>query len=180
MDRITFSTTAEIKDNVLEGIAHVFGQRTLMGNKWVEFARGAFDEALRHSDARAFWNHDTNLLLGRQSSGTLRLSADAEGLKFSIDLPDTSYVNDMKVLIARGDLKEMSFGVQPGKHRLGRAPDNKQVMTHTSVAELFDVSPVSLPAFGETQIQLHSEQEAESIKSQLIKARARVRAGENK
>lgn len=175
MDRIVFAATAEMVGRTLTGVAHAFGQRTLVGARYIEFARGAFDAALVKSDVRAFWNHDTRLLLGRQSAGTVRLSAEPEGLRYAIDLPETTYAADMQVLIDRGDLNEMSFGIMPGQVRISRAPDGKAVQTHTSVAELFDISPVSLPAFAGTSIQIHElALGGETVRSQTVKARARA------
>lgn len=175
MERVTFSTTGAMQGNTLVGVAHAFGTRTLVGNQYVEFSRNAFDAALETSDVRAFWNHDTTLLLGRQSAGTVSLSAESDGLHYAIDLPPTTYAADMKVLIDRGDLKEMSFGVMPGKVTAARSTDGKRVQVHTSVKELFDISPVSLPAFEGTSIQLHSlALDGESVRSQTVRARARV------
>lgn len=175
IERITFAATLETKGNTLSGVAHTFGQVATVGNGYVTFARGAFDAALAKSDARAFWNHDTQLLLGRESAGTLRLKADDTGLYYEIDLPDTAYARDMKSLIERGDLSNMSFGVFPGQFTKSKAADGKQLITHTSVAELFDVSPVSLPAFPGTSVMLHGQQlDRESPRSQAIKARLRA------
>lgn len=175
MDRVTFSATAALEGNTISGVAHSFGQRTFAGGKYVEFAQGSFDLALQTSDVRALWNHDTTLLLGRQSSGSVRLSAEKDGLHYAIDLPDTSYARDMRVLIERGDLTEMSFGIIPGQVTTSKAPDGKQVQLHTAVKELFDVSPVSMPAFTGTSIQLHGLSLGnESVKSQLIRARSRA------
>jgi hypothetical protein len=176
MDRLTFAATAALEGNTLSGVAHAFGERTLMGFEYHEFARGAFDAALRTGDARAFHNHDHNLLLGRQSSGTLRIRGEADGLHYEIDLPDTSYAADIKVLVARRDLTEMSFGIMPGKTRVSRAPDGRRVITHTSVESLNDISTTPLPAFGKTSLQLHSaDAQGEPLKSQAIKARQRAR-----
>jgi len=156
MERVTFAATGELVGNTLSGTVHVFGTRTLVGGRYVEFAPKAFDKALKASDVRAFWNHDTTLLLGRQSAGTLRLEVGPERLSYAIDLPDTTYAADMRALVERGDLSEMSFGIIPGDIRLGKADDGKPVQTHMSVASLFDISPVSLPAFAGTSAELHS------------------------
>jgi HK97 family phage prohead protease len=175
MERVTFAATGSMVGNTLQGVAHAFGQRALVGQRYVEFAQGAFDSALRKSDVRAFVNHNTDMLLGREKAGTVRLSAEPDGLHYAIDLPATSYAEDMKALIARGDLNEMSFGVFPGKYKMSRAEDGKQVMTHTSVSELFDISPVSLPAFGGTSVELHSRAfDGETAASQAVKARHRA------
>jgi HK97 family phage prohead protease len=175
MDRLTFASSASIEGNTLSGVAHVFGQRAKVGNRYIEFARGAFDQALQDSDVRAFYNHNHDMLLGRQSAGTLQLSAEGDGLHYAIDLPDTSYVADMKVLVDRKDLTEMSFGIMPGKFTFSKASDGKQIQTHLEVASLFDISPVALPAFGGTTVQLHSLNPSEvDARTQLIKARQRA------
>jgi uncharacterized protein len=49
-------------------------------------------------------------MLGRTSSGTLRLSEDTRGLAFEIDVPATTLGNDVLVLAQRRDLGGMSFG----------------------------------------------------------------------
>jgi Escherichia/Staphylococcus phage prohead protease len=180
-DRITFSTKTSVEGNTLTARAHLFGKRALVGNRYIEFAKGAFTAALSRADVdvRAFWNHETSLLLGRQSAGTVRVSEDEEGLVYEVDLPDTSYAADLKALIARGDVTESSFGILPDKYALIKAPDGKTVQRHTSVAELFDVSPVSIPAFVGTNLQLHSRSlDGETVRGQLVKARHRARTQE--
>jgi len=71
---------------------------------------GSFDSALaRKDDARALFNHDPNLVLGRVSSGTLRLSADSKGLKYEIVPPVTRTAEDLVAMIQRGDVTGSSF-----------------------------------------------------------------------
>lgn len=172
MERVTFAASVAAEGRTLSGIAHAFGQRTRVGGRLIEFDPHAFDSALARSDVRAFINHDPNLLLGRQSNGTVRVQATPAGLAYSIDVPDTTYGNDLLEMVRRGDLHDMSFGITPGKYTLSKASDGTQVQTHTSVNEIFDVSPVSLPAFSGTSVSLHSQAPAgDPVKSQLILAR---------
>lgn len=177
MDRISVELrNAKIEGNRLTGLAHAFGKRALIGKRYEEMAPGAFDKALNSptADVRAFFNHNPNMLLGRQGAGTVQVESTDEGLAFGIDLPDTSYANDLRELVKRGDVSEMSFAFIPGEVRLSRAPDGLQVRTHTSVKELIDISPVPLPAFTGTSLQLRSNPDVESVGSQLVRARARV------
>ena len=178
MDRVTFAATGALEGNTLSGIAHVFGQRTLVGGRYIEFKPGAFSKALKNADVRAFWNHDTTLLLGRQGAGTVRVEAKPDGLHYAIDLPDTTYAADLKALVARGDLTEMSFGIMPGAVTMGKAEDGRPVQIHTSVESLFDISPVSMPAFGGTSIQLHSQRSPMNLSETLAAMEALTSAGE--
>ena len=178
MERISFAISeGNLEGNRLTGIAHAYGQTTVRNGEIYTFAKGAFTNALQTSDVRAFINHDPNLLIGRQSAGTLTLTDTDEGLRYSIELPDTSYANDLKELVRRGDIDGASFGVIPGKSTVTKNANGDKIRTHTEVRELIDISPVSLPAFAGTSVQLNSKdgKEQESIKSQVTKARNRVR-----
>lgn len=177
MDRINIEVRgAKIEGNALSGFAHVFGNRAILaGKRYEQFAPTAFNRVLSdpNTDVRAFFNHDQAKLLGRQSSGTLRLSVEEEGLAFSVDLPDTTYANDLRELVKRGDLDGASFAFIPGEVALGRAADGLQLRTHTDVKELIDISPVTLPAFTGTSVQLRSR-DIESARAQAARARHRV------
>lgn len=179
-DRIQIEfRNAAIEGNTLTGKAHVFGQRAIIsGRRYETFSKHAFDAVLKSptTDVRAFYNHDQSKLLGRQSSGTLRLSVDEEGLAFSVDLPDTSYANDLKELVKRGDLDGASFAFIPGEVETSKAPDGLQVRNHLQVRELIDISPVPLPAFSGTSVELRSAPVEESARSQAVKARHRALA----
>jgi Escherichia/Staphylococcus phage prohead protease len=172
MDRVTFAADASLDGNTLSGIAYAFGQRTLRDGVWMTFDRHAFDAALTSSQPRAYWNHNKDLLLGSRKAGTLDVQLADKGLAYRIELPDTSAGRDVKALVARGDVTEMSFGVTIGKHRTRRLPsDGSMLMTVTEVADLFDISPVPAGAFGGTSVQLYGLDDGESVASQLVKAR---------
>src|SRR5262245_48535456 len=64
---------------------------------------GAFDRALREDDVRGLFNHEVGFVLGRVSSGTLKLSADSTGLHYEIKTPPTQQARDLLELIKRGD-----------------------------------------------------------------------------
>lgn len=177
MNRLLAEFRAEVQGNTLIGHASVFGQLAPMAGGYEQMAPTAFDNALKspETDVRALVNHNPNMVLGRQSAGTLRLSTDNEGLRFEVDLPDTSYAQDLKVLLERGDVTGASFGFIPGEDSIGRAPDGKQVRTHTSVARLLDVSPVTWPAYeGATVALRHITFPVRTAREQAIRARARM------
>lgn len=175
MDRFLAEFRAEVQGNTLVGHASVFGQMAPMAGGYEQMAPTAFDRALEapETDVRALVNHNPTMVLGRQSAGTLRLSTDKEGLRFEVDLPDTSYANDLKELLKRGDVTGASFGFIPGEDSVSRAPDGKQVRTHTSVARLLDVSPVTWPAYeGATVALRHIKFPVRSDREMKIRFRA--------
>lgn len=168
---------AEMNGDTLRGHASVFGQMARIGGGWEDIAPSAFDAVLADdaTDVRALINHDPTLLLGRQSAGTVRVGVDSQGLPFEVDLPNTSYANDLRELVERGDLDGASFGFVPGEDELGRAPDGRQLRTHTSVKALIDVSAVTFPAYDGAGVALRAYEFAPcTSRGQLIRARARV------
>lgn len=121
-------------------------------------ARGAFAETIKNDDIRALFNHDQNIVLGRNGAGTLRLSEDEKGLRVEIDVPDTQYVRDMVVApIERGDVSQMSIGFTVIEESWAHAqePGQEDVRTLTKV-QLYDVSPVTFPASPTTDIAKRS------------------------
>ena len=105
----------------------------------------AFDDVL-DNDVRAFFNHDPNHLLARSSSGTLRLSVDEKGLKYEFDVPDTTSGRDLLVSMERGDITQSSFAftVEQDSWNVENGTD---IRTIDKVKRLYDVSPVSIPAY---------------------------------
>ena len=154
MNRFFVETRAALEGNTLKGYAAVFDGTATVGGGYERIGPKAFDEVLERADPRALINHNPSLVLGRRSAGTLRLSVDSRGLAFSVDLPDTTYARDLRELVERGDLAGASFGFVPGDDEITRAPDGKQVRTHTNLKGLIDVSAVTYPAYEGTSLEL--------------------------
>lgn len=183
--RFGIECRSQLDGNRLVGVAAVFGQYAKLPGYLECLHRNAFDKVLASpdTDVRALVEHDPNKLLGRQSSGTLKLEVTDEGLAFEVDLPDTSYGRDIRELVSRGDLTGASFGVVPGEDEWSRTTDGLQLRTHTSVEMLRDISVVSFPAYSGASVMLRSLDKInllappESLASQLIRARSRVLLG---
>jgi uncharacterized protein len=136
-------------------------------------AKGAFSKTLKEADIRALWNHDSNYVLGRNKSGTLRLSEDKEGLGVEIDPPATTWAADLQTSMERGDIDQMSFGFRVVKEEWDDT-DKANVVRTLSEVELFDVSPVTYPAYPQTSVSVkrHLEQlQAEPGRSHSDEAR---------
>jgi len=121
-------------------------------------APGAFAKSLESADIRALFNHDSNIVLGRNKSGTLRLKEDKTGLAIEIDPPDTQAARDLIISMSRGDINQMSFGFRTITDKWAKL-DGEWIRTLLEV-DLFDVSPVTYPAYNSTDIAVRSMQEA--------------------
>lgn len=157
--------TAEYEGNTIRGYAAVYGSDSeWMGGFYEQIERGAFDDVL-DNDVRAYFNHDENLILGRVSSGTLRISTDKKGLFYEVDLPNTTYANDLMELMKRGDINQSSFAFLIDRDRWEERNGTTYRIIE-KVSRLLDVSPVAQPAYPEAtselkQRDLASESETE-------------------
>ena len=156
-ERRLFDTEFEARDGgedgkpaQIRGYGAVYGQMSEnLGGFRELIAPGAFDGVL-NDDVRGLINHDSNLILGRTTSGTLRLSVDERGLAYEIDLPDTSYARDLAVSMKRGDISQSSFGFYIDDDEWGEDSEGRVIRTVKKVRQLLDVSPVTYPAYPQT------------------------------
>ncbi len=157
---------------VATGYASVFNRRSQNLGGFVEVvAPSAFNKTVKEADVRALFNHDPNKLLGRSSAGTLRLGVDGTGLHYELDLPDTTDGRDVAVLLERGDITGSSFGFRMIEDEWGETEDGFPERTLLSVA-LRDISPVTYPAYLDSEAALRSLAEARSLDFDMVKAAA--------
>lgn len=157
-----------VEGRTVEGYASVFNSMSEdLGGFREIILPGAFKNAL-NDDVRALYNHDSNYLLARTTSGTLELKEDDKGLYYRFEMPNTSYGNDLLELYRRGDLTQSSFGFTVDKDSW-RMEEGQHVRYIESVSSLFDVSAVVYPAYvqassGLRSAEPHGEGEAEEAR----------------
>ena len=137
------------------GYAAVYNRLSLdLGGFREEIMPGAFDRILNRQrgkhDVVALFNHDSNIVLGRTSSGTLELSSDDKGLRYVVTPPATRA--DVMELIQRRDVRGSSFAftVDREGEKFRTAEDGKAIRQITEVSGLYDVGPVLVPAYPAT------------------------------
>ena len=146
---------AAVEGRTVEGYASVFNSMSEdLGGFREIILPNAFSDVL-DNDVRALYNHDSNYLLARTTSGTLELKEDDKGLYYRFEMPNTSYGNDMLELFRRGDLSQSSFGFTVEKDSW-RMEDGQHVRYIERVGSLFDVSPVVFPAYSQASSGLRS------------------------
>lgn len=139
----------------LEGYAAVFNQMSEdLGGFRESIVPGAFAATIAADDVRGLWNHDPNFVLGRNRANTLELSEDSTGLLYRITPPDTQWARDLMVSISRGDVNQSSFGFQTLKDEW-QGSENGRTRSLIEV-KLFDVSPVTFPAYPQTAVGVRS------------------------
>jgi HK97 family phage prohead protease len=148
----------------IRGYAAVFYD----GSPNTEFAWGGVAERVRptafdailadpNHDVVASFNHDLNNLLGRRSSGTLRIGKDARGLWYEIDMPPTDLASDLLHLIARGDVRGSSIAFFVRKETFEQ--DGETLIRWLDEVDLVELGPVAIPAFPATTAELASWRE---------------------
>lgn len=134
--------------------------------------RRAFSRALKEDDVRGLINHDPNLILGRTSAKTLKLHADNTGLHANVVLPDTSYARDLIVNIRNGNISGGSFGFEVIKDDWAFEDiDGEETLVRTvKEVRLYDVAPVTFPAYPATEGLASVRALAEEWRSKLTGA----------
>lgn len=177
---------------VLTGYAAVYNRHSLPlregGSQFREIILpGAFDKILRKrsSDVVALLNHDANLILGRTSSGTLELSSDEKGLRYTVTPPDTQVGRDTLELVRRRDLRGSSFAfaVDVGKGERWTSDEQGAVREIREVSLLADVSVVLTPAYPASSVTVAqrsyeawvASQETPEPAAQAVQSRSALR-----
>jgi HK97 family phage prohead protease len=159
---------AAAEKKLVRGYAAMFGKRSAnLGTENYQFfeviERGAFDAVL-NDDVRALFNHDSNLILARARAGkgTLTLGADDTGLWYEFE-PDgeQTYARDLVRALARGDVDQSSFAFSltaEGQKWEETREGEKAIVLRTikKVDRLYDVSPVTYPAYPDATVALRS------------------------
>lgn len=164
----------------LVGYAALFSTPTEIAGAFREqIAPGAFADAVTRDDVRALFNHDANFVLGRNTAGTLTLSEDSRGLRYEIDPPDTQWARDLMVSVQRGDISQSSFAFEVIEEAWDYPTRDAALPTRTILrAKLYDVSPVTYPAYESTTVSARSLEAAKGSGAwmlELEQARERCR-----
>lgn len=105
---------------------------------------------LQEQDIKLNFNHDDEKLLGRShyGSGTLSFEVDEYGVRYTVELPNTSVGNDVLELIRRGDVFGCSFAFRYAKDGVrDEKKDGKNLRTVIKMESIHDFSIVVDPAY---------------------------------
>ncbi len=154
-----FETREENGEKRIEGYFAVFDSNYELWDGATEsIGRNAFDGALA-DDIRALIDHETRLVLGRTTAGTLTLRVDEHGLWGSIRINEAdSDAMNLYARVQRGDVSQCSFGFDILQERTDVDSATGAVHWTIEKVKLYEVSCVTFPAYKETAIQARAEE----------------------
>lgn len=178
-----FKTRAEDGNLYIEGHFSVFGSKYwLWDNAYETIEPGAFD-LIADKDVRALVNHDTTLVLGRTTAGTLNLQTDEIGLWGSIliNQKDQDAMN-LYERVSRGDVTQCSFGFDILEQDV-EYKDGEPTVWRILKVKLYEVTVATFPAYEDTSVEARKkdyesirEKEAKQWRSRML---ARLKGEQN-
>ena len=115
----------------------------------------AFDDC-DMTDVIACRNHDPDKVMARTGAGTLTLGIDEKGLNYSFDAPNTTPGNDTLEDIRLKNITQSSFAFTVAEDKWEEDEEFGEVRTILKFKKLYDVSPVTDPAYFGTDVSANS------------------------
>lgn len=171
----------EEKSAVVEGYAAIFDTPSkVLGGWFIEtIDPRAFDGVIEKSDVLALLNHNTNrgvLARCRKGEGSLSLSIDTKGLRYSFTPPETEIGKELVEGLKRGDISESSFAFSVEEEIWEyKKSEDMYYRRITKIHQLYDVSPVYNPAYEGTAVGVRSFDE---LKERVESMNLRVEDGD--
>ena len=185
MERRTLTTAGDFKTRETEnGEMRIVGYFAVFGSNYEiwdgateSIAPSAFDGAL-NDDIRCLINHETRLVLGRNTAGTLSLAVDDHGLygDVLINPKDQDAVN-LYERVKRRDVNQCSFGFDILDEDF---TDYGGGVVHWEIkkVKLYEVSVCTFPAYEATEVEARKrdisdikKRKFEAWKNDFIKSR---------
>ena len=165
----SFETREDGEDLIIEGYFAVYNSNYEIAEGMSEsIAPGAFAETLGN-DIRALTNHDTSLVLGRNTAGTLELRDDSHGLwgRIKVNPKDQDAMNTYE-RVKRGDVNQCSIGFEILSEETDFREDGSIHWTIKKI-NLFEVSVCTFPAYAETSVSARKH-DADEVKKRASEA----------
>ena len=165
----------KIEGRTIEGYAIVFNQRSEVMLDWsaeeglrrfveVVSPTAISDNLLQQSDIKALVEHNRQRLLARynKGKGTLELTIDEHGLRYTFDAPNTADGDYAVEMVSRGDISGSSFAFRVKNEDTTWVKDGKLwVRTINKFSSIHDVTITTDPAYTQTEVNVRSLEEME-------------------
>lgn len=160
----------ENKDNIIEGVAIVTNQETVLyeGSDWREVEiidpSCLAEDFLREQDIKLNLLHDRRDTIAR-TPNSLRIVAREDGLHFEADVPDCDLGQRAKALIGNGTYTGCSFEFYAKDYAVSErtAADGKTeyVIRHTAFEKITALTIAMDPAYEQTSVKAREIYQAE-------------------
>lgn len=163
---------------VIEGSGAVFNRESDDLGGFVELIEPGFFDDVMGDDVRALWNHNDDIPLGRSVIGTLDLAQSDKSLDYVIWInEDDQEAMSKYAKVKRGDVSESSFAFTVKRQGRGDAMDGDRwesvdgktvrILVKGGCRQLFDVSPVTYPAYPQTNVSADVRSRFEQFQQSL-------------
>ena len=139
----------------IRGLAIPYNRLSLdLGGFRERILPGAFDKIIGRQRGRgeilSYYNHNSDMLLGRESAGTLEIIADDRGISYVVEPPDTTAGRDVLALVRSRNLRGSSFAFTVGQkgERFTNDESGKAIREIVEASGLYELGPVNVPAYG--------------------------------
>lgn len=147
----------------IEGYAHIFSdQYTKLTDRWGDtFSEkvlpGAFVNSLASNEHDVFMliDHDWTRVVGR-TGANLTVVEDTKGLKFSVEVPNTTDGNDLLENVKLGLIKGCSFGFNILNANERWNSDYTEFYRDITAVDLYEITATALPCYENTEISARS------------------------
>jgi HK97 family phage prohead protease len=173
----SLATAAAAESEKITGLLVPYNSQSCdLGGFYEIYQPGCFSEWLKsNDDAQVLGFHNPEQVMGRRSNDTARFWEAPDGLHFEADPPDTQAARDLKVMIARGDVRESSAAFYILQHRWEQRSIGRVRIIEK--AKLVEGSPHSFAAYenSTSAVVPAKEDKAAADASELETLEARLR-----
>lgn len=160
----TYQVTSDEEKRTVEGYAMLFDTKSDALSFEEVIERGALNGVIAKSDVFALLNHSQSrgiLARSKKGAGSLTLTVDSKGLKYSFEAPNTPLGNELLENIKRGEIDESSFAFTVEKDTWEKKSDGEWKRTIQKIEQIYDVSPVYNAAYSATSVYTRGIEQAE-------------------
>nr|DAJ97641.1 MAG TPA: prohead serine protease [Caudoviricetes sp.] len=151
-------SSINVDTRTVEGYAIVFNSQSEdLGFREVIAPSAVTEDTINTSDVFCLFNHNPDKVLARSKygKGSLTLTLDDRGLKYSFEVPNTELGNELLEHVRRGEIDGSSFAFIVSSEEGSEVWENINGTTHRTINKiecLVDVSPVWQPAYSATSV----------------------------
>lgn len=147
----------ESNDHLIEGYINKFDKKSQFMKFFEQVDRNAFNRTLAQGhNIFGMYNHSSDKILGSTKTGSLKLSVDEVGLRFSLQInPNVSYAKDVYELVRSGDVDGCSFGFYVLEDEWSYQDDGTELRTILDL-ELLECTITPFPAYLDSEASVRS------------------------